>query len=907
MFSGGHLRSPFIEVVVSRFRDFAATVKMTSDLERALIGQDTSRNSDCKAVGHQLFWLCVHTTVLFAVLILICFFGVVTTQAYKTHRMELSDSLSLLRVVVFSKLCAVSGVVSTCCSVYKFLSTRIEPDWAALWCEAIGETATVDRRSFVNWTRESSAAATTQGLAYKQLLCNMVKQRLGMATTVHGSLWAHIRAVLEPPSRHPGDFFDACKRGRLGRLSKDEFCQGLKAGAACRPGSWPYFFVLGPQNQGKSRLIKQILQHFDKELQDGELGIDTTEASSWEVTMGDQPGPIVLVDCPGVGAESFRNALADLRSQLGERHCCAGYLLVHSPTPVDSSEKMSGDHNDLNNMMDKMMQSWRDHAALVVTHWDIMKTATESQKASKMSSIKQRIADVFGVEKTVYKSIDDVEDVLKYLKEEAKELPPVRLNFCGHVQCGHRIQTARYYGLAKATVSAVIFDHTFFLLAIAFLVFLLYPCPNGKMHNDVRDICNFRCLPAPCNITNSNLKPGTACACNDGYHGSIRWKGSQPVGTCTAEPCAVPNSNMVAGPGCRCADGYRGQIAWSGRNVSGRCLAASCAHIGNVTGSGPNCACRDGFEGTVTWRGELASGHCRPAPITVPHALCPAPGLCWCRDGFAGSIAWKGAVSTGHCKPAKCEVANADGFGKDCKCRDGFVGKVFWDGNQSSGRCTPAPCPVKFSKGWGNLCKCRPGYSGQISWNGAKATGKCTPASCGVVPHNNGQRGPLCECSDEYSGLVTWRDDVPVGSCTAAPCHILNSNHAFGPACQCREGFHGKIHWSEGRASGTCYRRCEGDSVVLGDDGRCRKAPCNVPNSNRQGGSDCRCKDGFAGSITWSKGKPSGACTPAPCRVHNSEGLGLNCKCRDSFIGDITWHEDAPRGTCTPVPCPLSN
>ncbi|CAE7209168.1 unnamed protein product, partial [Symbiodinium sp. KB8] len=101
------------------------------------------------------------------------------------------------------------------------------------------------------------------------------------------------------------------------------------------------------------------------------------------------------------------------------------YLLVHSPTPVDSSEKMSGDHNDLNNMMDKMMQSWRDHAALVVTHWDIMKTATESQKASKMSSIKQRIADVFGVEKTVYKSIDDVEDVLKYLKEEAKELPPV--------------------------------------------------------------------------------------------------------------------------------------------------------------------------------------------------------------------------------------------------------------------------------------------------------------------------------------------------------------------------------------------------------------------------------------------------------------------------------------------------
>jgi len=64
------------------------------------------------------------------------------------------------------------------------------------------------------------------------------------------------------------------------------------------------------------------------------------------------------------------------------------------------------------------------------------------------------------------------------------------------------------------------------------------------------------CTAVKCSIANSNTKAGTDCACNDGFSGTITWKGTTPSGTCTAAACKIANSNEKAGKDCACNSGY---------------------------------------------------------------------------------------------------------------------------------------------------------------------------------------------------------------------------------------------------------------------------------------------------------------------------------------------------------------
>jgi hypothetical protein len=74
---------------------------------------------------------------------------------------------------------------------------------------------------------------------------------------------------------------------------------------------------------------------------------------------------------------------------------------------------------------------------------------------------------------------------------------------------------------------------------------------------------------------------------------------------------------------------------------------------------------------------------------------------------------------------------------------------------------------------------------------------------------------------------------------------------------------------------------------------------CSIPNSNMGDGEACRCKDGFAGEITWNAGVASGECQPAACDIKNSNKQdGLFCACSAGFEGKITWNKDKPAGEC---------
>merc|ERR1711981_241914 len=74
-----------------------------------------------------------------------------------------------------------------------------------------------------------------------------------------------------------------------------------------------------------------------------------------------------------------------------------------------------------------------------------------------------------------------------------------------------------------------------------------------------------------------------ACACANGFSGTIQWTGSKPNGTCTAVACSIENSNMQAGPACACAVGYSGAITWDGVTVSGTCTAVGGGAVTQVS------------------------------------------------------------------------------------------------------------------------------------------------------------------------------------------------------------------------------------------------------------------------------------------------------------------------------------
>ncbi|CAE7375717.1 NOTCH2 [Symbiodinium sp. CCMP2456] len=207
------------------------------------------------------------------------------------------------------------------------------------------------------------------------------------------------------------------------------------------------------------------------------------------------------------------------------------------------------------------------------------------------------------------------------------------------------------------------------------------------------------CVPAPCNIEHSNMKPGKECRCADGYYGSVRWEGADPTGSCKAASCRKQNSNRKPGLECKCSDGFAGQITWSGQWESGTCLPAPC-NISNSNGKpGKACMCLDGFLGEIVWTDDTAHGSCKPAPCSIRNSnLQPGPD-CQCKDGFRGSISWDGSLAKGACKLVPCRVLHSNfAPGPACRCLRGFFGRISWSGPNVTGLCAPRPL-------------CRPGNS----------------------------------------------------------------------------------------------------------------------------------------------------------------------------------------------------
>ncbi|CAE7217059.1 GALNT12, partial [Symbiodinium necroappetens] len=132
-----------------------------------------------------------------------------------------------------------------------------------------------------------------------------------------------------------------------------------------------------------------------------------------------------------------------------------------------------------------------------------------------------------------------------------------------------------------------------------------------------------------------------------------------------------------------------------------------------------------------------------------------------------------------------------------------------------------------------------------------------------------------CGCCDGYAGELEDAGDpmkLPT-ACQPAPCDIDNSNKAKGWDCKCKPEYSGSIYWEGATPKGTCT-----------------VAPCEVDNSDKQPGPQCRCEDGYYGNITWRNSSAEGPCLPAPCKalIPNSTGRGTDCKCKSGYAGQIS-------------------
>jgi len=206
----------------------------------------------------------------------------------------------------------------------------------------------------------------------------------------------------------------------------------------------------------------------------------------------------------------------------------------------------------------------------------------------------------------------------------------------------------------------------------------------------VSQLSGHTCEPAECKIPNS-VGSGINCTCADMFVGKISWQGAVAHGECKPAPCDVPDSNRKPGPECACLYGYAGEIRYDhdSQSIVGQCIELICEGPFSNQKSGPACACADGYNGAVRqemfeydhdwglyWkRPHMYAYDCEPAACDVEGST-GAPGLeCRCRDGFQGQITWEGATAKGSCRTAPCSVANSNQKnGTDCKCLDGYDG-----------------------------------------------------------------------------------------------------------------------------------------------------------------------------------------------------------------------------------------
>lgn len=367
-----------------------------------------------------------------------------------------------------------------------------------------------------------------------------------------------------------------------------------------------------------------------------------------------------------------------------------------------------------------------------------------------------------------------------------------------------------------------------------------------------------RCTPAKCNIENSNQLDGPACGCGVGYLGKITWRRNVALGGCEPSPCSIENSNGKVGPECRCAPEFRGNLTWTGTSWHGSCVPGPCEILDSNGESGSNCRCLPGYDQVINWT-----------------------------EG----------VATGSCTPFRCNVENSNQLpGPDCACLDGFEGTISWRSDSPEGQCTPIPCNINGSNRMaGPDCKCLPGSAGNIVWHGSQPEGSCKPKRCvGGIPDEMS----ICRCRPGFDQVnkYEWEDQLMV-QCEPSACSIPNSNQLPGEECRCLDGFTAEkaITWEWERNGSDMSNR----STPIG---KCVPADCKVYNSKGKG-LDCRCHDGYVGKITWSGDVAEGECKRAECQVDNSNYLpGLQCQCLQGFYGKISWQGDIPTGACIAKP-----
>lgn len=283
-------------------------------------------------------------------------------------------------------------------------------------------------------------------------------------------------------------------------------------------------------------------------------------------------------------------------------------------------------------------------------------------------------------------------------------------------------------------------------------------------------------------------------------------------------------------------------------------------------------------------------------------------GLHLGQKGFAGQFSWSGPTVTGGCKPVSCDGKRLnDKPGPECQCANGFAGEPLYqsrserrvpqlgpppsvssdEGNFSGEPCMPAECPIPNSIGQGPDCRCGDKFVGEIRWQGIVPSGECLPAPCNVQ-HSNKKPGPECACAFGYEEVVPimqvggdWS-----GTCDPIPCEGEKSNHQDGPGCGCADGYNGTVQMVKKLFSESGSGPALSNFTVFKADS-CTPAKCAVESTTGDG-PECRCSDGYQGSITWVGHKAVGTCKPAHCSIENSNRKpGLDCRCLDGYTGSI--------------------
>ena len=212
-----------------------------------------------------------------------------------------------------------------------------------------------------------------------------------------------------------------------------------------------------------------------------------------------------------------------------------------------------------------------------------------------------------------------------------------------------------------------------------------------RLYQDYGEFTNGTCTVAECGIPNS-IGKGLDCKCAYKFVGNITWKGGVPHGECVPAACNFTHSNKKPGLECACAYGYEEmmtisqtyQFGQGSSDLFGICDPIPCVSEKSNHEAGPGCRCADGYNGTVTIVKSFFSRYvmqtdCVPAKCAVDNAIGDGTE-CHCKDGYQGSVTWMGPDALGVCRPARCSIQNSNGKpGKECKCLDGYDGSILPD------------------------------------------------------------------------------------------------------------------------------------------------------------------------------------------------------------------------------------